>query len=114
MSQPLLSTDIPPFAEILEIKKRIDKLEVVLSDVDVVKLKLITEFAEAIGLWRCSQCKLNINNICNGWRLSQEFVNKIIAVAGSDAVIQQDNIYRLNLLKLPFIGVLCPIYVAKT
>ncbi|MEM1645507.1 MAG: hypothetical protein QXL96_06520 [Ignisphaera sp.] len=114
MSQPLLSADIPPFAEVIEVKQRIERLEALIANVDAIKLRLLIELAEAMGLWRCSQCKLNVNSICTGWRLSQEMANRISSIAGADAVVQQDNVYRINLSKVAFIGVFCPIYTPKT
>lgn len=113
MSQPLLSADVPPFAEVIEVKHRIEKLETLVANVDAVKLRLLIELAEAMGFWRCNQCKLNVNGICSGWRLSQEMANKISSIAGADAVVQQDNAYRINLSKIAFIGVFCPIYTPK-
>ncbi|MEM1526971.1 MAG: hypothetical protein QXZ41_05485 [Ignisphaera sp.] len=114
MSQPPLSADVPPFAEVIEVKQRIEKLEALVANVDAVKLRLLIELAEAMGFWRCSQCKLNLNNTCTGWRLSQEMANKISGIASADAVVQQDNVYRINLSKIAFVGVFCPIYTPKT
>jgi hypothetical protein len=114
MSEYTISSEIPPATEVIEIRKRIEKLEAIIASVDTAKLRLITEFAINIGAWRCNQCKLNVNNICTGWRLSKEFADKVNAIAGGDTIILQENIYRINLAKLPFIGVICPIFVAKT
>lgn len=112
--EPPLTTDIPPSVEILNIKKNVEQLQTMLDGVDITKLKLFIEVADAIGLWRCSQCKLSVDNVCTGWRISQEFANKIVAIAGEGAIVQRDNVYRLNLAKVPFLGVICPIYMPKT
>lgn len=114
MSEPPISAEVLPFAEVIELKKRLDKVEATVSSIDVAQLKLIIELASAMGLWRCNQCKLNINNVCTGWRLSQELANNITSIAGSNAIVHQDNLYRFNIAKLPFIGVLCPIFASKT
>jgi len=113
MSEPLISSDIPPLAEVVDIKKRIEKLEAIVTSIDTAKLRLVTEFVENIGIWRCSKCKQNINNICTGWKLSKEFADKIVSIVGEGAVVLQDNVYRINISRLPFVGAICPIFVAK-
>lgn len=121
-TQPTIIADIPPNAELIEIKKTISSIIEKLNSVDsgiatftphVKTVKALSMILESIGIWKCNSCKMNVNGVCIGWRLPEDLSNSLRNLLGENAVMQQDGIYRFRIDRLPFVGAVCPIYMQR-
>ncbi len=120
--QTAITAEVPPNAELIEIKKMVSEIiekinsigsEVVAFTQHVNTIKTLSIILGSIGIWRCSSCKMNVNGVCTGWRLPEDLSNSLKHLLSDDAVIQQENIYRLRIDRLSFIGAICPIYIQR-
>ena len=111
---PAIVAEVTPVSELVELKKRVEKIGELVTGINRAKLALLFEVVDVIGSWRCSSCKFNVNGVCMGWRLSQEFASKLNAVAGEEVAVKYGDAYKFKLSAVPFIGAICPLYTQKT
>ncbi|MCI4435687.1 MAG: hypothetical protein JHC33_02600 [Ignisphaera sp.] len=111
---PTIVAEVTPVSELVELKKRVEKIGELVTGINRAKLALLFEVIDVIGSWRCSSCKFNVNGVCMGWRLSQEFALKLNAVAGEEVAVKYGDAYRFKLSTALFIGAICPLYTQKT
>lgn len=121
-TQSTIIADIPPNAELIEIRKTISSIIEKLNSVDsgiatftphVKTIKALSMVLESMGIWKCNSCRMNANGVCIGWRLPEDLSNSLRNLLGENAVTQQDGIYRFRIDRLPFVGAVCPIYMQR-
>jgi hypothetical protein len=110
---PAIVAEVTPVSELVELKKYVEKIGELVTGINRAKLTLLFEVIDVIGSWRCSSCKFNVNGVCMGWRLSQEFASKLNAVAGEEVAVKHGDAYRFKLSAVPFVGAVCPLYTQK-
>lgn len=108
---PLVAEELP---EAVALRKLIESLQREVSTPFTSRIKALTELMDAVGAWRCSQCKHNNNGVCGGWRLSADLANRLTMLIGGDAIVLQEGVNRFNIAKVSFLGAFCPLFTAKS